>query len=254
MQNLISCRSALFGNVDTAFQLFPEAGVHFAEVPPPADGDYAALKEKADRAGITASTLATGVTLDTDETAQDFVPVIDGAATIGVKHIFVSFKAAAEIPRNDVIARIRGLAQHAAEKGCVICMETHPPFGTNGDVARQTIAEVNEPALRYNFDTANIYYYNRGTDTIAELKKISDLIASVHLKDTFGEYESGNFPALGTGVVDFPQVFSILEERQFSGPYTLEVEGQAVSGFDDKQRLDFLCSCMNYLRQIGVSS
>ena len=65
---------------------------------------------------------------------------------------------------------------------------------------------VNHPNVRINFDTGNIYFYNQNTDVVAELRKIIDYVASVHLKETDGGYESWNFPALGKGVVDFPAV------------------------------------------------
>ncbi len=47
MSNVISCRVGVFGGVAGAFECLPKAGVLHAEVPPPADGDYAALRKLA---------------------------------------------------------------------------------------------------------------------------------------------------------------------------------------------------------------
>jgi len=252
MANIISCRTAMFGDVEVAFRRFPEADVLHAEVPPPADGDYAALAAKAAANGVTIATLATQLNLETDETTQAFLPVIDGAAEIGTPKIFVSAKAPDTVPRDRVMGRLRETARYAEDHDVTICMETHPPFGTNGDVARSTLTEVNSAGLRYNLDTANIYYYNEGADTVTEMKKVMDLIAAVHIKDTDGGYHSPNFPPVGTGIVDFPTVFELLGERGFEGPFTLEVEGANVRDKDEEGRLEFLQDCVAYLRSIGA--
>jgi len=252
MSNVISCRIGVLGSADTAFARFPDAGMLHAEVPPPADGDYDAIAAKARANGVTIATLATQLNLETDETTQGFRSVIDGASRIGVPKIFISAKAGDDVPRAVAIARLRNTAAYAAARGVTICMETHPPFGTNGDVARATLTEVDHTGLRFNFDTANVYYYNEGTDTIAELRKVTDLVAAVHLKDTDGGFRSGNFPPVGQGVVDFPSVFEMLGKQDFTGPYTLEIEGALVRELDEEGRVQFLRDCVDYLRSIGA--
>jgi len=107
--------------------------------------------------------------------------------------------------------------------------------------------------LGYNFDTANIYYYNEGTDSVTELAKALEHVASVHLKDTDGLPKSLNFPVLGQGVVDFPEVFRLLGERGFTGPYTLELEGDLMTGKDLAARHQIVVACMDYLRSIGAA-
>lgn len=252
MDNIISCRVGLFKSLDTAFKSFPDAGILHAEVAPPPDGDYASLAAKASAAGITIATLSTSLNLDTDETTAAFLPVIDGAAAIGTPKIFVSAKAQDDVPWQKVLMRFRRTAAYAAARGVTICLETHPPYGVNGEVARQTLKAVDNPGLRFNFDTANVYYYNQGTDSVTELLKIKDFVASVHLKETDGGYHSPRFPALGDGVVKFAEVFRILKAEGFFGPYTLEVEGDVVQNYDDKQRLEFLRKCTGHLRSLGV--
>ena len=252
MPNIVSCRTGVFGGVEAAFERLPEAGIYYGEVPVPGDGDYAALKSKADAAGVAIATLATQLNLETEETTLAFRRVIDGASSIAVPKIFVSAKAGDAVPRDVSIARLRETAVYAHEHGVSVCMETHPPFGTNGAVARETLTAVDHPGMRFNLDTANIYYYNEGADTVTELRKVADLVGSVHLKDTDGGFRSGYFPPLGTGVVDFPAVFRILGDLGFTGPYTFEVEGTAVGGLDVDGRVDFLRQCVAYLVEIGA--
>ncbi|MCK5805154.1 MAG: sugar phosphate isomerase/epimerase [Lentisphaeria bacterium] len=252
MSNIISCRTGMFGSAETAFEFFPKAGVLHAECPPPSEGKYDELAKKADATGMTIATIATQLALDSDEAAKPFYDVIDGTASISVPKIFVSMKAADEVPREEVIARLRNISEYAVERNVVLCMETHPPFGENAAKAKAVITEVGSTGLRYNFDTANVYYYNEGVDTISELETVAPLVAAVHIKDTDGGFKSPNFPPVGTGVVDFPRVFEILGGLGFSGPYTFEIEGALVSGLDPEGRLQFLKDCCNYLRTIGA--
>ena len=166
--------------------------------------------------------------------------------------MFVSVKASDETPRAEAIAVLRDLAQDAVDLGVVICMETHPPFGTNAAVAQETIEAVGSAGLRYNFDTANVYYYNQNVDSVGQLAAIVDLVAALHIKDTDGGYHSPNFPEVGTGVVDFPGVFGLLQEAGFTGPCALEVEGGHVKDVDSAGRLAFLKRCVAHLDAIGV--
>ena len=252
MANIISCRVGVFGKQDEAFRRLPQADVFHAEASPPEDGNYQALADTAKRHGVTIATLATGLHLNTDETAAEFRPVIDGAAAIGVPKVFCSVKPSDDGSRETSMRRLSETVVYAAERGITLCMETHPPFGTNGDVIRQTMAEVKSPGLMYNFDTANIYYYNEGMDAVAEVRKAADLVGAVHLKDTDGGFKSGNFPPVGKGIVDYASIFKILGEHGFEGPYTFEIEGGLVKDLDQEQRVDFLRECVAYLRSIGV--
>jgi sugar phosphate isomerase/epimerase len=252
MANIISCRTGVFDTLEAAFENFPKAGVYHAEAPPAPGGDYPAMAKLARRHGVTIATLATHVVLDSETTAAELLPVIDGAQRIGVPRLFVSAQAAPQVPWEMVIARLRQAAEYAFAHKVIICMETHPPFGANGEMARKTLTAVGHPGLRFNFDTANIYYYNQGTDTVAELEKVADLVASVHLKDTDGGFQSPIFPPIGAGVVDFRSVFRILAKVGFSGPYTLEIEGDNVTPLDAAGRQQFLRTCVDYLHRVGA--
>jgi sugar phosphate isomerase/epimerase len=250
MANVISCRTGVFGSVDAAFEWFPKGGVFHAEVPPAED--YDDLAKRAAAHGVTIATLATPLNVSDEANLRSFRTVVDGAARIGVSRIFISAQNRDGVPRETAIERLRNTAAYAHERGVVLCMETHPPFGTNGDTARETIEAVGHPGLRFNFDTANIYYYNEGTDTASELRKVAPYVQSVHVKDTDGGFKSGYFPPLGQGIVDFETVFAVLADVGFDGPYTLEIEGSAVQGLDPEGRLEFLRSCVAFLREHGI--
>ena len=48
----------------------------------------------------------------------------------------------------------------------------------------------------------------------------------MHLKDTTGGKGNWNFPAIGSGTVDFARVLEILRDAGYDGPYSVELEFQ----------------------------
>jgi sugar phosphate isomerase/epimerase len=93
--------------------------------------------------------------------------------------------------------RLRRAGEIARRHGVIIVLETHPDLDTNGDVHRETTKRINYPNVRVNFDTGKITYYNRGADVVAELKKITDCVATVELKDNGVRPLSWDSPPLG---------------------------------------------------------
>jgi inosose dehydratase len=112
---------------------------------------------------------------------------------------------------------------------------------------------IDHPNVRVNFDTANIHFYNKHTDSPTELKKIIDYVATVEVKDHNGEYKVWHFPALGKGVVDIPGVLRILRDHGYGGPITMEIEG--ITGVErDLARIQKdIEDSTAYMRTLGVS-
>ena len=148
---------------------------------------------------------------------------------------------------------LKSVGETAHQAGVILSLETHVPYGHNADVALKTLSLVNSPGVGYNYDTANIYYYNeKGIDGIAELRKTASKFASIHLKESKGVPESMNLPILGTGIVDFREVFKILDTEGFNGPFTLELEGPLVNGLPVVERTAKVQACVDHLKSIGV--
>jgi inosose dehydratase len=131
-------------------------------------------------------------------------------------------------------------------------LETHPNLSTNGQVSRRTMLAVGHPNVRINYDTANIYFYNEGLDTLAELNHCVDFVAGMHLKDSKGLYRTFDFPVLGQGIVDFPRVFETLRERDFRGPCTMELEVAHDVPIDEAATKARVEESVAYLRRIGA--
>ena len=250
MKNRIAARMGCYqDHLDAGWAHLPTLGVHHVEINVPERGDFNATKQKLADHTLSASSLQAACDLQRAEAAELMIVALDACAEFGAKVCFVSVHAG-ELPRGIVRKRLRAIGDEAAARGVIVCQETHPDLVHNGDVALETMRLVDHPSIRVNFDAANIYYYNHGCTTIGELNKIADYVGSVHIKDSTGEYRKNEFPTIGKGIVDFPEVFRILGERGFGGPYTLELEGPEKRSEEEQFR--HVAESIEYLRSIGA--
>lgn len=248
MDNLLSCNLYSYGAAgDDVLSHLSALGVRLVEIGLPAPDQLAATRARLARFGLRAATVMAGCPVAEADLAERFRPAIDGAVALGADIIFVSVQAG-ETPRPLVFDRLRALGDLAATANVRIALETHPDLCANGQQMAETMSALDHPALGINFDTANISYYNRDADAVAELGAALPWVLSVHLKDTVGGFHEHNFPTLGQGIVDFPALFGRLAERGFSGPYTMELEGVAGEQLTAAQRAQRVADSVAYLR------
>tara|TARA_R110002111_G_scaffold256979_2_gene324658 strand:- start:158500 stop:159336 length:837 start_codon:yes stop_codon:yes gene_type:complete len=131
-----------------------------------------------------------------------------------------------ESERDTLYQHLRDIGDYAAAKGITYCFETHPGICVNAAGMLRTMTDLDHPHLKLNFDTGNINYYNRHASVLESLHEVVTFVKHVHLKDSYCKYKDWNFTTLGeAGGVDFLQVRFILEDHDFEGPYSLEIEG-----------------------------
>ncbi len=225
MGNTIACNLGSYRQYrDTGYEHLQKIGLTNVELACPEPGDVTSIKEELDAYGLTATTMIVRCQIDADDAVDQFARSLETVDEMGVSVVFTSVKAGGT-DRDVVYGRLREIGNAAASNGIVVAMETHPDLITNSDVALETMKAVNHPSIRVNFDTANVHYYNENVNAVEEFEKIVDYVAAVHLKDTNGAYKTWHFPALGEGVVDFPEIFKRFAARGASGPYTMELEG-----------------------------
>jgi len=251
MKNILSCRPGSYGKYQNiAYEHLAEIGVKYVEYGMPKLEDVPKALEELGKYGLSAASVSGSCDVSKENIAEMFENQAKVAAEMGAMMIFVSVHAG-ELERDVVYKRLREVGDVAAKFDVIVGMETHPDMITNGDVALQTMQGVNHPNIRVNFDTANIYYYNKGIDGIEEMKKILDYIGGVHLKDTNGEYRTHHFPTLGEGIVDFAKVFELLNARDFYGPFTIENEGIAGENLTLEQTKERMRQSVQHLRDLG---
>lgn len=238
-----SHRSAAFGHLE-------RIGVRHVEIPVPTaaelDGVCARLRDH----GLTPSTL--NCPCDLNQPLGELVERLEIGRAMGVNLFFISAKSG-DLPKPEAYARLRERAEAAADYGITLSLETHPDLGENATEARATLLAVNHPGLRWNFDTANLYFYNRNLDAVEQAERGKDLVGSVHLKDTNGGYKSWWFPALGEGVVDFAGVFRVLNGHGFHGPFTFELEGIEGETLDEAAACARVERSLHHLRELGLA-
>jgi sugar phosphate isomerase/epimerase len=246
--NILSCNLGSYrGHLDAAYEHLPSIGVKHVEIGLPAPDDIPAVLANLASHGLSPATVMASADIGSDAFAEQWAAIADGAVSCGVKVVFTSIHVG-DKPREEAYARIRAAGDECAGRGVTMAMETHPDLMTNGSVALATLQAIDHPNVRMNFDTANVLYYNEGTDTVAELTKVAPYVASVHLKDSAGVYHGWNFPTLGQGIVDFPTVFHMLNEVGMFGPFTMELEGIEGQRFNAEEACADVAASVAYLR------
>lgn len=257
MANPLSYRIGYADRPQLPLDRIAALGIQWVEIDLPADRERSSRRaaEEALRLlephGLRVATLTVFLNLaDPGVIEQVTAAAADGQALGAMGLLAVTHSGGA--PLETCHDLLRQTCDFAAERGLWVAIETHPDLCENGTKAAAILAAVNHPAFGWNVDTANIYYYNHGTDTVTEVRKAAASVLGVHAKDTDGGFESARFPNLGEGVVDFAGVGQVLREAGFEGPYTMELEGTAGSA-DSVERMEAnVAACANHLRGLGL--
>lgn len=144
--------------------------------------------------------------------------------------------------RPDVTARLGAFAARAAREGLTVMVEDYdnkrsPCF--NMEMLSDMFAK--SPELKHNFDSGN--YIIAGEDCIEAVKKFSDRIAHVHLKDRTSETDL-SCPAVGSGCIPQAEVIAALVSAGYDGWLTVEHFGHKEMLKAAKESYDFVSSCL----------
>ncbi len=249
MSFFIACRLSSYGQFqEEAWTHLPSLGIRHIEMHVP--DDLEVMRARLARSRLSASSAQARCDVTSKDVLHQLRPQLAAISALGTPLCLIALQPVA-VPRDVVLDRLRRVGDAAAEAGVTIAQETHPDLLTNADVATETMARINHPRVRINFDTGNVYFYNQGRDAVSELEKLLPWVASLHLKDSDGGYQHRPFPAMGEGVVDFRQVFALLRRHHFSGPCTIELDMKERQ-LDESGQLIEVEKCVAYLRRIGA--
>jgi sugar phosphate isomerase/epimerase len=253
MKNILACRPGSYGKYhETAFAHLQKIGVRCVEIAvPKPDAIRPTLAELA-RYGLRATSLQGSFDVMDPQCVAKLKPQVATTVQMGAKILFLSVKRG-DLDKTTAFARLREAGETGALYGVTLVLETHPDMITNADVALETMHGVNHASVRVNFDTANIHYYNQGVDGIAELQKVIEYVGAIHLKETNGGFKTWFFPAFGEGIVNFREVFRLLNERHFYGPFTIELEGIEGETLTREQSEDRVARSVEHLRRLGCA-
>lgn len=124
---------------------------------------------------------------------------------------------------HEAVDAIREVAQHCAGNGQLFLMETGQETPTTMSRAIQDAAQ---PNLGVGLDTANLILYGKANPVDA-VDIIGPHVRSVHAKDgrwPTNPMKLGEEVLIGTGLVDFRQVFTKLHRLGYTGAITIERE------------------------------
>ncbi len=151
----------------------------------------------------------------------------DFAKRMGIPRLQTHCGFLPENPRDPLYApavqAIREVAIHCAGNGQDFLMETGQETPTT---MSRAILDVNQPNLGVGLDTANLVLYGKANPVDA-VDMIGQHVRSVHAKDGMWPTDPmrlGKEVLIGTGRVDFPQVFSKLQKLGYQGAITIERE------------------------------
>ena len=251
MANILSYRIGSPYKPQLALDRVAALGIPCVEVNLRPDEDAADAKALLDQHGLRAATITSPCPLADDGLLDIFENYCGKAATLGCAGIFTSVHAG-EMPLEQACELLRRIGDIGERHGVKIGMETHPDLCENGDKAAASMQAVDHPWVGINYDTANVYYYNEGIDTVEEVTKEAQFVVSVHLKDTMGGFHDASFPEFGKGVVDFAGVFAVLNGVGFTGPFTMELEGPMMRAETPDDMESHVRACVEHLRGLGL--
>lgn len=246
----LASRSANYApNEEAGWAHMQSLGIRYVFIAVPAADQVEAVQAKLAEYQLTPVVMRGSADLTQDSAVEELAAQIATCRRMGVDYMFLSVKAKGP-DKGPVYARLRRAGDEARKHGVTLVLETHPEFGTNGDVHVETMRQIDHPNVRVNFDTGNITYYNRDTTAVAELEKAIAYVATVEIKDHNGEFETWNFPAFGKGAVDIPGVMRVLRRHGYRGPITIEIEGVKGTERNAGQVKQDIEESVRYLRSI----
>jgi sugar phosphate isomerase/epimerase len=240
---MITCEASL--DPETAFELGRDWGVGQFElrqvfsgdtrVPYFSDGETKYLKTNLDRYGAKLVAISPGLFIGCEPTEEraarelrDKLPrCVSFCREFGIRDMIVfSFKQDSEVAVEWVVDKLARAATIAEREGITFHLEPlvgH--YGHNGDTMGRIVEGVGSPALKVNWDPANMYF--AGTvPTRDQFDRVRDHIGYVHLKDCRRMHtepsEQTQWTVLGEGKVDWSSQMSWLREIDYSGYLSIE--------------------------------
>jgi L-ribulose-5-phosphate 3-epimerase len=160
----------------------------------------------------------------------------DFAKLLGIPRVQTHCGFLPENPRDPLyqpaVQAIREVAIHCARNGQDFLMETGQETPTT---VSRAILDVNQPNLGVGLDTANLILYGK-SNPVDAVDILGQHVRSIHAKDGMWPTDPmklGKEVLIGTGRVDFLQVFTKLQKLRYQGAITIERETSGLQQMED---------------------
>lgn len=154
--------------------------------------------------------------IDGNDVIQQNLDLIEQAGKLNVEKYVLPFFESSELTVDNMvkyIEPIRKIGKAAVDAGMTTCLETI----LTGKELIKLLDSVERPYIKAVYDTGNRVAF--GHDLAADIRLLNEKIAHVHIKDK--DKENRNV-LLGTGLVNFADVFFALKDIKYDGPFTFE--------------------------------
>ena len=196
--------------------------------------ERSAIRHRIELSGIAACCLGASARYADPASAQDGVAethsAIDLAADIGAPLVRVFGGVIPEgVGRDDarerIISALCAVANHAAERGVIVCIETHDDW-SNPEEAALLMKGVDHQAVGLVWDI--MHPVRTGGATIATAyATLRPWIRHVHIHDGSSSPDRREFTPIGTGDYDHRQVLELLCQDNYTG----FLSGEWISGW-----------------------
>ena len=212
------------------------------------------LRGKLAALGLEPVSLSAHSDLTTMEGVEHGIRAIEWAADYGLKIVNSAIGGHASQEENEeaFMVNVNALADAADAAGVVVALEIHGDIMASGALTAPLMEKIGRGSIKVNYDTGNCEFYG-GVKAVDDVASIASQLEHVHLKDTTGGKGVWNFPAIGSGSVDFGAVLAILSEQGYAGPYSVELEFEGepwppLADVNEAMRLSY-----EHLSSLGLS-
>jgi sugar phosphate isomerase/epimerase len=228
-------------DLETALHGIADAGFHYVELASVRDytehvmpermneHDKRMLRDQLKDYGLSPMSISGHSDLSASKGVDDFKRRVDLAKWFGATVVNTG-PGEVENPegKKRFFNNMETIALYAAQAGVTVALETHGELMGSGRAAASVMERIDSPWVRINYDTGNVIFYG-DVNPKEDISSAIPFLGHIHLKDKRGGKKVWDFPPLGMGEVDFPSIFSTLEEARYAGPISVEIE---VSGKD----------------------
>lgn len=169
-----------------------------------------------------------------DERIQKTQRCIDLAVEMGAPIVTTHPGVIPEDKNDPIYPIIRGaieqVVRHAEKVGGIFCIETGME---PAPVLRRFIEDVGSPALRVNYDPANMLWYG----VLEGVKELAPYIVHTHAKD---QHPTTKKPTVGQGAVPWDEYIALMRSIGYDGWYAVEDESGQDVVESLRQGLEFL--------------
>ncbi len=149
------------------------------------------------------------------------------------KYVLPLFDASEMTAENtkDFLGPVGDIADEAHKAGMITCLETN----LSGSELNDFLNALDRPYVQAVYDTGN--RAASGLDLANDIRELGDRICHVHIKDKNKDNQN---VLLGTGLVNFSDVFDAFRDIGYDGPYTFESQRGADPVRTAQSNIDFV--------------